>query len=132
MHTARGARAFNRFIKQNADFWIAGKRLENYFPATTSSDTESLRDPREQMFRFLRTRRLMMTIKGCIGLVPINTQQGDIICLLLGCDVPMVLRVLENQQYKVVGGCYVHGVMEGEAMEWLEAGQRHTEEIILC
>ena len=37
------------------------------------------------------------------------------ICVLLGCDMPMLLRPIANSQYQVVGDCYVHGLMNGEA-----------------
>lgn len=129
---SRGRTAFNRLITQSADLQIAGKRLGSYFPPASSPDAEVLRDPLERVFRFVRTRRLMVTLNGSIGLVPNDAQQGDVVCLLLGCNVPIVLRAVEQNRYKVVGSCYIHGVMEGEAMEWLKGGQNHVEEIHLC
>ena len=129
----RGARTFNRFIYQNADLQLAGRKLRAYFPSVTSTDSESLRIPQERMFRFLRTRRFMVTREGYIGLVPIVAQQDDLIALFLGCDNPILLRALNSpRHYKVVGACYVHGIMEGEAMEWLEAGKCSLEEFVLC
>lgn len=74
----------------------------------------------------------MVTLGGSIGLVPIDARQGDLVCLLLGCNVPLVLRAVGGCNHKVVGGCYVHGIMEGEAMEGLGAGQSRVEEIVLC
>lgn len=132
MRQSRGMTAFNRLISQSADFRIAGKKLSSYFPSASSSSAESLRDPLEQIYRFVRTRRLMVTLKGFIGLVPIDARQGDVVCLLLGCNVPIVLRAVEKQHYKVVGSCYLHGIMEGEAMEWRKVGQSQIEEIVLC
>jgi hypothetical protein len=44
------------------------------------------------------------------------TKVGDTNSVLLGCSVPFVLRATENGQYKVVGGCYVCGLMGSEAL----------------
>ena len=129
---SRGRIAFNRLINQNADFIIAGKQLSSYFPSTLVSSAEDLREPLENIFRFARTRRFMVTLGGMLGFVPHYALQGDSVFILFGCNVPIVLRAVEKQHYKVVGGCYLHGIMEGEAMERLEAGQRHVEEISLC
>lgn len=77
-----------------------------------------------------------------LGLAPEKTQEGDLICILYGCSVPVVLReVIDDEpaakrkrcvhpgcpshtqaaqashriHYEFVGECYVHGMMEGEA-----------------
>ena len=36
--------------------------------------------------------------------------------MLLGCESPIVLRPNGNEQYQVVGECYVDGLMGGEAL----------------
>ena len=129
---SRGRIAFNKLITQSADFIIAGKQLSSYFPSASVASAEDLRNPLEQIFRFARTRRLMVTLDGMLGFVPHDAQQGDSIFVLLGCNVPIILRAVGKGHHKVVGGCYLHGIMEGEAMERLEAGQSHIEEIVLC
>lgn len=54
------------------------------------------------------------------GLVESEAKTGDLVCILFGCSVPIVLRRVEDNEkvYKVVGPCYLHGVMNGEAMSW--------------
>lgn len=57
---------------------------------------------------------------GLSGLCPQGTVEGDLICILYGCSVPVVLRDTRNplqNLYKVIGETYTHGKMEGEAME---------------
>lgn len=130
--SSRGDRAFTQLTTKSADFLLAGKKLSKYFTSVKKHTTEALRDPQERMFRFLRTRRLMVTLTGFIGLVPIDARQGDLVCLLLGCNVPLVLRAVGDCYQKVVGGCYLHGIMEGEAMEGIEGGQTPVEKIIIC
>jgi len=55
------------------------------------------------------------------GLAPPKTNHGDIICILFGCSVPVVLRKYmpndtSDHRYTFVGECYVHGMMDGEAI----------------
>jgi hypothetical protein len=47
---------------------------------------------------------------------------GDLICILLGCPVPMVLRNASDD-YELRGQIYVEGIMHREAMACLEAGE---------
>ncbi|KAI1742790.1 heterokaryon incompatibility protein-domain-containing protein [Xylaria scruposa] len=51
------------------------------------------------------------------GLAPQGSKVSDIVCILLGCSVPVVLSKDRGQLYKVVGEAYVHGMMDGEAMD---------------
>ncbi|TVY83117.1 Heterokaryon incompatibility protein 6 OR allele, partial [Lachnellula suecica] len=65
-------------------------------------------------------RRLMITSQGYIGLVPAATKRGDCVCVLLGCSNPVILRKLESgreESYELIGECYIHGMMDGEAVE---------------
>ena len=43
----------------------------------------------------------------------------DYVCIILGCDVPLVLRHSLNC-WELIGDCYVPGIMKGEAMEELK------------
>jgi len=64
-------------------------------------------------------RRLWVSNSGILGLVPDTITQGDNICILLGCSVPVVLRPVDNH-YIFIGTAYVDGYMTGEAIEELE------------
>jgi len=50
-----------------------------------------------------------------VGLAPNETAQGDIICVLLGCKCPVILRSVENH-YILIGEAYIDGCMYGEAL----------------
>jgi len=68
-------------------------------------------------FRVRRTithRRMMRTDKGYLGLVPALAQTGDRIVLLKGLNVPALVRS-KGETWELVGDCYVHGMMNGEA-----------------
>lgn len=60
-------------------------------------------------------RRFFITQKGFIGTGPTSLQKGDVIAILCGGVVPFVLRP-SFREYGVIGPCYVHGIMTGEAM----------------
>ncbi|KAK5659754.1 hypothetical protein OQA88_965 [Cercophora sp. LCS_1] len=65
-------------------------------------------------------RRLVVTEKGYLGVVPPLSEEGDSICVFFGASTPTVLREGKeldgrwNGSFTVVGSCYVHGVMDGE------------------
>jgi hypothetical protein len=52
-----------------------------------------------------------------IGWVPFASIDGDLICIFEGAQVPYVLRPAEDGTYRILGDCYIHGIMEGQAME---------------
>ncbi|KAI1150673.1 heterokaryon incompatibility protein-domain-containing protein [Nemania diffusa] len=51
------------------------------------------------------------------GLAPQGCNVSDIVCILHGCSVPVILSKHDEKTYKVVGEAYVHGMMDGVAME---------------
>ena len=51
-----------------------------------------------------------------IGLGPKGMRSGDLIALFEGARVPYVIRE-DDEGYKLVGECYVHGIMSGERFE---------------
>lgn len=48
-----------------------------------------------------------------------SIKPGDYVCVILGCDVPLVLRPV-GDYYELIGDCYIDGIMEGEAMKDFE------------
>lgn len=57
-----------------------------------------------------------VTENGYIGMVPPLSKAGDCIALIYGVRVPLVLRQ-DSQRYRLVGGSYVHSIMDGEALD---------------
>lgn len=76
-----------------------------------------------------QTRRYM-------GLAPRNSELGDLVCVVLGCPVPLLLRAVEegkkdsgagtvdSQRYRLLGECYVHDLMNGEVMDMVDIETR--------
>lgn len=69
-------------------------------------------------------RRLFITQKGYIGLCPPYSREGDMVYVAHGVHVPFVLREADMllsfsdnaRRVQLVGECYVHGLMDGEAL----------------
>lgn len=79
-----------------------------------------------------KVRDYVVTEKGCIGKVCNSgrVRAGDIVCILLGSSIPLVLRPIGGQ-YEVVCDIYLGGVMFGEGMDALEAGEVHLQDFEL-
>lgn len=73
-------------------------------------------------------RRLFISENGTVGLAPLDSREEDIICVLLGCRFPVVLR-REGERYLLVGEAYVEGIMHGEALVDAEEGGSQTFQI---
>jgi hypothetical protein len=84
-----------------------------------------------------RGRRFARTESGTLGLVPYigskarqEDTQGSAVAILHGCIVPIVLDLVRegSNEYKVVGDCYVEGIMRGERVDWADA---HADTFVL-
>jgi hypothetical protein len=60
--------------------------------------------------------RLFTTVSGHVGIGPSPCQPGDKVVVIFGCASPLVLRSM-GSHYELVGECYVHGIMHGEAVQ---------------
>ena len=65
-----------------------------------------------------RSRAIFVTRSGRLGIAPDKVLPGDVITLLLGGEVPVVLRPLGDEvgHYTYIAECYVHGFMDGEGL----------------
>lgn len=68
---------------------------------------------------------------GLIGSFPGHTRAGDSIVVLLGGELPVVLRPLDGAEngFELVGTCYVHGIMDGEWVAHVTDGQGEGSEV---
>jgi hypothetical protein len=137
-------RAITCFEQCNGAMLIAGKPMASYFPPPPAGDCniplglgggagEGIGMTLEALIAILFIQRLATTAGGYLGMVPKRAQAGDQIFVLLGCDVPLLLRPSpgDDGTYRLIGDCYVPGIMKGEAMEWLGSGRCELETVIL-
>jgi hypothetical protein len=66
-------------------------------------------------------RKMIFTQKGYLGLAPPETMKDDIVCVLLGGNMPFILRP-KGSYYTFIGECYVHGIMDGEVLDAAQTG----------
>lgn len=78
----------------------------------------------------MRQRKFCFSGVG-FGLVPMETEIGDILCVLLGCPVPVVLRK-EGEYYKFIGEAYVFGWMFGRGLDEEREGRLKREVFHIC
>lgn len=94
----------------------------------------------ETIHQNLSRRRLFITEKGYMGLAPESTMVGDHVVVLRGCSIPLIFRHesftgLEckwtETQGRLIGECYVHGIMDGEAVQMAERGVLNILDFII-
>lgn len=104
--------------------------LMNKLPIRTMSGFERFEDDISEAFHFQRDciasygRKVAVTQKGYLCLVPPKTEVGDMVCLIQSAGTPFILRksktrdenefVGKQQLYALVGEAYVHGIMDGD------------------
>ena len=114
-----------------AGFLASGKRYssEQYeaYSVMTSlsgkseSETESFLsrywDDTSEILTLRQGRSIPLKKQRCLGLGPLDTRPGDLVCILCTADTPFILRKKPNvNTYRLIGEAYIHGVMDGEAL----------------
>ncbi|KAJ3518005.1 hypothetical protein NM208_g14622 [Fusarium decemcellulare] len=64
-----------------------------------------------------RYRGFVLTAGGYFVIGPDIMQPGDVVAVLYGGRTPFILRRRQDGTWMLVGECYVHGLMNGEALE---------------
>ena len=71
-----------------------------------------------------KSRRIMATSEGHIGMAPCRARPGDAVVVLFGCSIPLVLRrVGMREAWRVIGEAYVDGLMNGEVEQLVHEGK---------
>lgn len=79
--------------------------------------------------KFLMLRSFFILHNGHIGIGPQDIKPSDRVCVILGCNTPIIIRPTLRGQFRIIGGCYVHGLMDCEA--FLGPLPRHHRSITL-
>jgi hypothetical protein len=110
--------------------WLVEQSDTNNTEAMASPDFANFR---KSFFIATQYQHFFTTHKDYIGLGDLP-QSNDEIWILFGGGVPFILRPYPADSdhagsYSLIGDCYVHGIMDGEAME--EWQERDTREVFL-
>ncbi|KAF2027293.1 hypothetical protein EK21DRAFT_72158 [Setomelanomma holmii] len=102
--------------------------LEELSELMTESDQSNLSRLQRRVVELTYGRRVFLAGENLIGLGPESMVEGDVVAVLLGGPTPYILRSVEpdRQRYKLVGECYVFGLMNCEGLQHLEEELRHS------
>jgi hypothetical protein len=79
----------------------------------------------------IRDRRFFLSSSSAtMGLGPSNLTPGDMVCVLLGCDAPTIIR-RAGGHHLFVGETYFHGYMDGEAIREMNEGKIQLQKFTL-
>ncbi|KAM0462723.1 hypothetical protein ACHAPV_003547 [Trichoderma viride] len=85
--------------------------------------------------KFALGRRFFITKEGYFGLGPQKLEPGDRVAVLFGSGVPFVLRkcpaIAGRPAWRIIGECYVHGIMQGEVIRKWELGASEAQMLLL-
>lgn len=70
---------------------------------------------------------LGLTHKNCIGRFPVDSRKGDLICIILGSDTPIILRPMDDH-FELLRACYVDVLMNGEGLKGVDDGILQLED----
>lgn len=76
-------------------------------------------------------RSFFITEEGRVGLGPPTIKPLDICAVIIGAQVPSILRISSSGRNRLVGEAYIHGAMDGEIVERMEGGKLKLEPLIL-
>ena len=54
--------------------------------------------------------------------MPKKGREGDLVTVAAGSEASIVLRSRRDDEYEVVGACYMHGIMDGKGLD--EGGEK--------
>ena len=90
--------------------WNRGSRIDKFIAGDENDETIFWHDALK-----ISEKCFFLTTKGYVDLAPSGTQIGDRIDTLLGIKNPFIVHKVEGG-YRLIGPCYVQGMMEGEAV----------------
>ena len=96
-----------------SDFLTNPTRLEGDNTLRNARDTY-----RATAFLTSEGTSLCRTASGYLSWIPPRARSGDYICILAGATCPFVVRERPEGDYTLVGSAYVHGIMDGEALDF--------------
>ena len=114
--------------------WMVSSKLirlpQTEIPVENAEGHEPLcfkRALRKAMFH----RRFFVTGNGSMGLAPAPAKLNDVVALFPGATVPFIIRPTPDGTYQLIGECYCHGIMNGEALEDETQWKKSLREITL-
>ena len=110
---------FAAFMLTFKDYWIGSSdTLESCLMEIGCKQGNAQRYAND-MWRASSERHLVKISTRRYGMAPLYTKPGDVICILFGCEAPLILRPKGNDHegnsgefWEIIGDVYVHGIVE--------------------
>ncbi|TVY82021.1 Heterokaryon incompatibility protein 6 OR allele [Lachnellula suecica] len=118
---------FGGWLKRSKSLRIRGRTLEEHcrqgssnasVPRKSDYDGGTLKQfyGRVEDTVVEMARRLTITEKGYLGMAACRARKGDSVCVLYGCNIPVLLRK-KAAAFEFIGECYLEGFMNGKALD---------------
>lgn len=112
---SRATRMQSGHVKIIDRLWTAATR------GPTFDKTKIRKNPASaSILPILKGVQPFLTLSGLPGSAEMGAQKGDIIIVIPGCNLPLLIRPEEsedkNTTFRLIDVCYVHGIMDGEAL----------------
>jgi hypothetical protein len=128
-HLKKYDRDFQVYCRQYCD---PGSGLVKSCPLALKGDEEYATSFLVIARTVCQRRKFFTATDGRFGIGLGIIQEGDICCILFGSSVPFIIRrTSEASHYRLVGECYIHGIMHGEAIHSWKEGKLEDVDIIL-
>lgn len=108
---------YNRYASRVREVRAMGTRLPESQHYQTHHMDDALNNFYVSVKEMCFKRTFFVTKKGYMGLGPFFTLPCDRIFVVPGVNTPLVMRRTLRGRYRLVGQCYIHGLMSGEALE---------------
>jgi hypothetical protein len=137
--------SLSNFLRHNENLSLWGAKLADFFPGPCDDEISYLVSGRLPSFARLgqmppvpdqtsQTAMMFTTKSGYLGVALGDLRPGDEIYILNKCRMPVALRPSKTcpSAFELLGGVFVHGIMQGEAVaEALETSQP-IQTVTLC
>jgi hypothetical protein len=107
-------------------------------PPVTSNEANGewwLGDDKRRFISIASSRTFDKTVILCddmsVGLAPRHIRVEDEIWIFLGAATPFIVRRMDGGVNTIIGNCFVHGIMKGEAMGGLNDGRYRLTQLSL-
>ena len=91
---------FDVHLQEEEDYFVTSDNYDYAYPVSYATDSQ----------------RMIYLDAGYLGLARQDCRIGDKVFILMGGDMPFLLRPAGDNFYTYLGEAYVHGIMDGEAL----------------
>lgn len=112
-------------VEYGEQYLVCRRIMEDLKPEGPFPSLDNMNSYFKRLFPMMITYKLCETDNGYVGMAPLDTMVGDSVYIFAGGPLPFILRPNAEQRgkYQVVGGSYIHGIMNGELVgseKWRE------------